>query len=53
MIEAIAPRCSQVDMTGYDSVALSDSDAGGRDGRTPLLAEETELFRDANLQGAG
>lgn len=49
VIEAIAPRCSQVDMTGYDRVAFSEVDAGVEAARA-LLAEEIEFFRAATTK---
>lgn len=45
VIEAIAPRCSQIDMTGYDRVTLFPS-GPAVDTATPLMAEEAGLFRD-------
>lgn len=43
-IDAIAPRCSQVDMSAYERVVLSPTDAAVAAAST-LLAEETRLFR--------
>ena len=48
-IEAIAPRCSQVDMTGYDRVAFSEAGPDIEAART-LLAEEIAFFRDATTR---
>lgn len=45
VIEAIAPRCSQIDMTGYDRVTLFPSGPAVQTA-TPLMAEEAGLFRD-------
>ena len=47
VIEAIAPRCSQIDMTGYDRVTLFPS-GPAVDTATPLMAEEAGLFREMN-----
>lgn len=44
VIEAIAPRCSQIDMSAYQAVALSETDAAVPVA-TALLAEEIKLFR--------
>ena len=44
VIEAIAPRCSQVDMSAYQSVSLSATDAASPTA-TGLLAEEIKEFR--------
>lgn len=44
VIEAIAPRCSQIDMSAYQAVALSEVDAAVPVATT-LLAEEIKLFR--------
>ncbi|MDQ6434062.1 hypothetical protein RB623_08380 [Mesorhizobium sp. LHD-90] len=46
VIEAIAPRCSQVDMSAYEQASLSETDPAVERAR-PLLAEETKLFRQA------
>ena len=46
VLEAIAPRCSQVDMSAFEQVSLSETDPAVERAR-PLLAEETKLFRDA------
>jgi hypothetical protein len=46
VIEAIAPRCSEVDMAGYDRITLSDTDPAVETAE-PLLAEELKLFRAA------
>ncbi len=43
-IDAIAPRCSQVDMSGYERVVLSPADPAVPVATT-LLAEEAGLFR--------
>ncbi|MGE0500982.1 MAG: hypothetical protein AB7I79_04895 [Rhizobiaceae bacterium] len=44
VIEAIAPRCSQIDMDGYEPVTLSDMGAATLEAE-PLLADELRLFR--------
>jgi hypothetical protein len=44
VIDAIAPRCSQVDMSAFESVALTPSDAAVPLAAT-LLSEEAKLFR--------
>ena len=46
VLEAIAPRCSQVDMSAYEQVSLSETDPAVERAR-PLLNEETKLFREA------
>lgn len=46
VLEAIAPRCSQVDMSAFEQVSLSETDPAVERAR-PLLAEETKLFREA------
>lgn len=46
VIEAVAPRCSQIDMAGYDKVVLADSGAAPDEAR-PLLEAEAGLFREA------
>lgn len=45
VIDAIEPRCSQIDMAGYKAVALSPDDAAVAQAKV-LLAEEIRLFRD-------
>jgi hypothetical protein len=45
VIEAIEPRCSQVDMSSYKSVSLSQTDAAVAQA-TKLLADEIKLFRN-------
>lgn len=46
VLEAVAPRCSAVDMSAYQSVALSETDHSiGTAAK--LMAEETALFREA------
>lgn len=55
-IDAIAPRCSQVDMSAYERVVLSPTDAAAPLAAT-LLGEEAQLFRawagtDAQLAAA-
>jgi len=44
VIEAIAPRCSQIDMDGYESVTLSQMSLAVISAK-PLLEEELRLFR--------
>jgi hypothetical protein len=46
VIEAIAPHCSQIDMSGYESVSLSGIGAAV-DLAKNLMSEEIELFREA------
>lgn len=46
VLEAIAPRCSQIDMTGYARVGLVEVGPAVEQAR-PLMAEEAELFRAA------
>jgi hypothetical protein len=46
VIEAIVPRCSPIDMTGYDRIALLEA-GPAVDLVRPLLAEEVALFREA------
>ncbi len=46
VIEAAAALCSQVDMSAYDKVALSEADTAVET-VAPLLADEVELFRAA------
>lgn len=46
VIEAAAARCSQVDMSAYDAVTLSDT-GPAVEAAVPLLAEEVDLFRAA------
>jgi hypothetical protein len=46
VLEAITPRCSQVDMSAFEQVSLSETDPAVERAR-PLLAEETKLFREA------
>ena len=43
-IDAIAPRCSQVDMSAFERIVLSPTDPAVAVART-LLAEEASLFR--------
>jgi hypothetical protein len=46
VLDAVAPRCSEVDMSAYESVALSETDrAIGTAAK--LMAEEAALFREA------
>lgn len=44
VIEAIAPRCSQIDMSAFERVTLSETDAAVPTA-TGLLADEIKLFR--------
>ncbi len=46
VLEAIAPLCSQVDMSAYVAVTLSEADPAVEIAR-PLLAAEARLFRAA------
>jgi hypothetical protein len=48
VIEAVAPRCSQIDMSAFESVSLSETDAAVPQA-TNLLAEEIKLFREFTL----
>lgn len=45
-IEAVAPRCSQVDMSAYDRIAFSETSPGVEPAKT-LLAGEIKRFRSA------
>lgn len=45
VLEAVEPRCSQVDMSAYQSVSLSETDAAVPQA-TGLLADEIKLFRN-------
>ena len=45
VLEAIEPRCSQVDMSAYQGVSLSETDAAVGQA-TELLAGEIKLFRN-------
>lgn len=45
-IEAVAPRCSQVDMSAYERIAFSEASPGVEPART-LLAGEIKRFRSA------
>ena len=47
VLDAIAPRCSQIDMTGYDRIGLVEFGPAVEQAR-PLMAEEAELFRSMN-----
>lgn len=49
VIEAIAPRCSQIDMSAYESVTLSPTDAAVPQARG-LLEDEIKLFRAFTLK---
>lgn len=44
VIEAIAPRCSQIDMSAFEQVTLSEADPAVPTA-TGLLADEIKLFR--------
>ncbi|MBX3579243.1 MAG: hypothetical protein KF723_18740 [Rhizobiaceae bacterium] len=46
VIEAVAPKCSQVDMSEYDLVALSETDPAVEHARL-LIADEMKLFTAA------
>ena len=48
-IEAVAPRCSQVDMSSYEAVMFSETDRSVETART-LLAGEISLFRAATAK---
>ena len=48
VIEAIAPRCSQIDMSAFQAVTLSPADAAVA-AATGLLAQEIKLFREFTL----
>lgn len=45
-IDRITPRCSPVDMSAYERVALLETDPAVAEARA-LLADEAKLFRDA------
>ena len=45
VIEAVAPRCSQIDMSAYQQISLSETDAAVP-AATGLLADEIKLFRE-------
>lgn len=45
-IEAVAPRCSQIDMAGYDRIGLVEFGPAVEQAR-PLMAEEAGLFAAA------
>jgi len=45
-IEAVAPRCSQIDMTGFDRIGLVEFGPAVEQAR-PLMAEEAGLFAAA------
>lgn len=45
VLDAIAPRCSQIDMSAYTSVSLSPTDAAVEQA-TGLLESEIKLFRE-------
>ena len=49
MIEAIAPRCSQIDMSAFEAVTLSQTDAAVA-AATGLLADEIRLFREFTMK---
>jgi hypothetical protein len=49
VIEAIAPRCSQIDMSAFEAVSLSETDASVP-AATGLLADEIKLFREFTLK---
>jgi hypothetical protein len=49
VIEAIAPRCSQIDMSAFEAVSLSETD-GSVPAATGLLADEIKLFREFTLK---
>jgi hypothetical protein len=49
VIEAIAPRCSQIDMSAFEAVSLSEADAAVP-AATGLLADEIKLFREFTLK---
>ena len=49
VIEAIAPRCSQIDMSAFEAVTLSESDPAVP-AATELLADEIKLFREFTLK---
>jgi hypothetical protein len=48
VIEEVAPRCSQIDMSAYESVSLSPTDPAVPQA-TNLLADEIKLFRKFTL----
>ena len=49
VIEAIALRCSQIDMSAFEQVSLSETDPGVPVA-TSLLGDEIELFREFTLK---
>jgi hypothetical protein len=49
VIEAVAPRCSQIDMSAFERVSLSETDAAVPQA-TGLLADEIKLFREFTLK---
>jgi hypothetical protein len=49
VIEAIAPRCSQIDMSAYESVSLSPTDPAVPQA-TAMLKDEIKLFREFTLK---
>ena len=49
VIEAIAPRCSQIDMSAFQAVTLSQADAAVA-AATGLLADEIRLFREFTMK---
>ena len=49
VIDAIAPRCSQIDMSAFEAVSLSETDSAVP-AATRLLADEIKLFREFTLK---
>ena len=49
VIEVIAPRCSQIDMSAFEAVTLSQQDPAVP-AATELLANEIKLFREFTLK---
>lgn len=46
VIEEVAPKCSPIDMSGYERVVLSETDASVEDAKR-LVAEEMKVFQGA------
>jgi hypothetical protein len=51
VLDAVAPRCSAIDMSGYERVALVENGPAADTAR-PLLAEEAALFASATEKEA-
>lgn len=46
IIKAVAPRCSQIDMSAFEAIALTDTDAAVETAK-PLVADEIKQFKSA------